>query len=45
MHFWKLSYIYGSLTAIILMILWLDIIVNLLFLGAALNAALQRKNY
>lgn len=41
-HFWKLSYIYGSLTAIILMILWLDIIINLLFLGAALNAALHR---
>ncbi|MFR3227084.1 MAG: YihY/virulence factor BrkB family protein [Blautia massiliensis (ex Durand et al. 2017)] len=39
-HFWRLSYIYGSLTAIILMILWLDIIINLLFLGAALNAAL-----
>lgn len=42
-HFWKLSYIYGSLTAIILMILWLDIIINLLFLGASLNAALYRK--
>lgn len=42
-HFWKLSYIYGSLTAIILMILWLDIIINLLFLGAALNAALHRR--
>lgn len=42
-HFWKLSYIYGSLTAIILMILWLDIIINLLFLGAALNAALYRR--
>lgn len=42
-HFWRLSYIYGSLTAIILMILWLDIIINLLFLGAALNAALQRR--
>ena len=42
-HFWKLSYIYGSLTAIILMILWLDIIINLLFLGAAINAALHRR--
>lgn len=42
-HFWKLSYIYGSLTAIILMILWLDIIINLLFLGASLNAALYRR--
>lgn len=42
-HFWRLSYIYGSLTAIILMILWLDIIINLLFLGAALNAALHRR--
>lgn len=44
-HFWKLSYIYGSLTAIILMILWLDIIINLLFLGAALNAAMLRKDF
>lgn len=44
-HFWKLSYIYGSLTAIILMILWLDIIINLLFLGAALNAALLRRDF
>lgn len=44
-HFWKLSYIYGSLTAIILMILWLDIIINLLFLGAALNAALLRGDF
>ena len=42
-HFWRLSYIYGSLTAIVLMILWLDIIINLFFLGAALNAALARK--
>ncbi len=42
-HFWKLSYIYGSLTAIILMILWLDIIINLLFLGASLNAVLYRR--
>lgn len=44
-HFWKLSYIYGSLTAIILMILWLDIVINLLFLGAALNAALLRGDF
>ena len=44
-HFWKLSYIYGSLTAIILMILWLDIIINLLFLGASLNAALLRHDF
>lgn len=43
-HFWKLSYIYGSLTAIVLMILWLDIIINLLFLGASLNAALYRRH-
>ena len=44
-HFWKRSYIYGSLTAIIVMILWLDIIINLLFLGAALNAALLRGDF
>ncbi|MEE0800348.1 MAG: YihY/virulence factor BrkB family protein [Gemmiger sp.] len=41
LHFWKLSYIYGSLTAVILIILWLYVIINLLFLGAAINAALQ----
>ena len=31
-HFWRLSYIYGSLTAVILIILWLYVIINLLFL-------------
>lgn len=35
---WKLSYIYGSLTAIILIILWLNININVMFLGAGLNA-------
>lgn len=35
---WKLSYIYGSLTAIILVILWLNININVMFLGAGLNA-------
>ncbi len=40
-HFWRLSYIYGSLTAVILVILWLYVIINLLFLGAGLNAELH----
>ena len=31
LHFWRLSYIYGSLTAVILIILWLYVIINLLF--------------
>lgn len=38
LHFWRLSYIYGSLTAVILVILWLFVIINLIFLGAGLNA-------
>ncbi len=42
-HFWRLSYIYGSLTAVILIILWLYVIINLLFLGAGLNAGDERK--
>lgn len=41
LHFWRLSYIYGSLTAVILVILWLFIIINLIFLGAGLNAELN----
>lgn len=39
-HFWKLSYIYGSLAAIILITLWLNVNINVLFLGAAINAQL-----
>lgn len=41
LHFWRLSYIYGSLTAVILVILWLFVIINLIFLGAGLNAELN----
>ena len=44
LHFWRLSYIYGSLTAVILIILWLYVIINLLFLGAGLNAEMNREN-
>ena len=43
LHFWRLSYIYGSLTAVILIILWLYVIINLLFLGAGLNAEMNGK--
>lgn len=43
MHFWRLSYIYGSLTAVILLILWLYVIINLLFFGAGLNAELGKN--
>ena len=35
---WKLSYIYGSLTSIILVILWLNVSINVMFLGAGINA-------
>ena len=41
LHFWRMSYIYGSLTAVILVILWLFVIINLIFLGAGLNAELN----
>ena len=41
LHFWRLSYIYGSLTAVILVILWLFVIINLIFLGAGLNEELN----
>ena len=41
LHFWRLSYIYGSLTAVILVILWLFVIINLIFVGAGLNAELN----
>ena len=34
---WRLSYIYGSLTAIMLVILWLNICIHVLFLGAGIN--------
>ena len=44
-HFWRLSYIYGSLTAVILVILWLYVIINLLFIGAGLNAELFPKGF
>lgn len=40
-RFWLKSHIYGSLTAIILIILWLYVIICVLFMGASLNAALR----
>lgn len=40
-HFWRLSYIYGSLTAVILVILWLYVVINLLFIGAGVNAEIN----
>ena len=43
LHFWRLSYIYGSLTAVILIILWLYVIINLLFIGAGINAEVNGK--
>ena len=44
-HFWRLSYIYGSLTAVILVILWLYVIINLLFIGAGLTAELLPNGF
>ena len=43
---WKLSYIYGSLTSIILVILWLNVSINVMFLGAGVNGmrAYSRRN-
>lgn len=37
------SYMYGSLTAVILMLLWLYICICILFFGAEINAWLQRE--
>lgn len=44
-HFWKLSYIYGSLAAILLITLWLNININVMFLGAGLNAQLHSAHH
>lgn len=41
-HFSNFSYMYGSLTAIILMMLWLYFCICILFVGAEINAFLER---
>lgn len=43
-HFSNYSYMYGSLTAIVLMMLWLYFCVCILFLGAELNYFLDEKS-
>lgn len=42
-RFWKNSVVYGSLTAVVLIILWFYMMAVILFLGAALNKALLNK--
>lgn len=39
------SYIYGSLTTVVLLLLWLYFCMYILFLGAAINNALQDKTF
>lgn len=42
-HIANFSYIYGSLTAIILLMLWLYICMNIVFIGAELNKMLANR--
>ena len=39
-RFWKASSVYGSLAAVFLAAMWLEIIITILFYGAALNKAI-----
>ena len=43
MNFWKASFLYGSLAAIFLLAMWMNIIMEILFLGASLNQALYEQ--
>ena len=43
-HFSNFSYMYGSLTAIVLLMLWLYICICILFIGAELNSFLNREH-
>ena len=43
-HFSNFSYMYGSLTAIVLLMLWLYICICILFIGAELNGFLNREH-
>lgn len=40
-HFGSFTRVYGSLTAIVLLMLWLYICMNIMFFGAVINVALQ----
>jgi membrane protein len=42
-RFWRASVIYGSLAAIVIVILWLKILMMILLAGAALNEALLEE--
>lgn len=44
-HLANYSYIYGSLTTVVLLLLWLYFCMYILFLGAAINNALQDKTF
>jgi len=43
-RFWKKSVIYGSLTAVVLIALWVYIMMVILFLGAAINKSLANRD-
>lgn len=43
-HFSNFSYMYGSLTAIVLLMLWLYICISILFIGAELNRFLENQH-
>ena len=44
-HFSNFSYMYGSLTAVVLLMLWLYICICILFVGAELNGFLEKSHY
>ena len=44
-HFSNFSYMYGSLTAVVLLMLWLYICICILFIGAEINGFLEKSHY
>jgi len=42
-HFANYSYLYGSLTAIVLLMLWLYFCMNILFFGAEVNVLITSR--
>lgn len=44
-RFWKTSALYGSLAALVLVIMWLRIIMTVLFVGQALNTLILVESY
>lgn len=44
-NFKKFSYMYGSLTAVVLLMLWLYVCICILFFGAEINYFLEKKDF